>query len=491
MSGAARAAVAVLLAAALAGCSLAPEYRRPATATPAAYKESADQAVPGWKPATPAAELPKGAWWTIFGDGDLDALEDQVTAANQDLQAAVARFAQARAAADYARADYFPQVTANASSQRTQHSKNAALKFQPYVYSDHLLAADLSYEIDVWGRVRNSVAAARDRAEASGADLAAVDLALHAELATDYFALRGYDTQQIVLDHTVAAYERALQVTLNRYKGGAAAEADVDQAQTQLETARTQAHDVHLKRLQMEHAVAILVGQPPAQFSVKPAVLQGAAPAVEPGMPSALLERRPDIAAAERQVAAANAEIGVARAAYYPQFDLSAMMGLDSAAPGKWIEAPSRIWGIGPQAAAILFDGGRLDAMNANARAAYDETVANYRQTVLTAFGEVEDNLAALRQLAQEAQTQDAALAAARRALDQANKRYAGGLVTYLEVVSTENVALSAQLSAVNILTRRMTASVLLAKALGGGWTAADDLALDRAVPKEAADSPM
>ncbi len=484
-------AAALLLVAALGACSLAPEYRRPETPMPPAYKESSGQIDPHWKTATPVADLPKGPWWTLFGDAELSALEDRATAANQDLQAAAARFAQARAAADYARADYFPQVTANASARRARSSRTLAPTFRPYVYSDHLLAADLSYEVDLWGRIRNAVAAAGDRAEASAADLAAVDLAVHAELATDYFALRGYDTQQAILDRTVAAYQQALEVTVNRYKGGAAAEADVDQAQAQLETARTQADDVHLKRAQMEHAIAILVGDVPADFSLRPAALQATPPAVDPGIPSALLERRPDIAGAERQVAAANAEIGVARAAYYPVIDLSAVAGVESAYPWRWLQAPSRTWGIGPQAAAILFDGGRLDALNAGARAAYDETVANYRQTVLAAFAEVEDSVAALRQLALQARTQDAALAAARRALDQANKRYAGGLVTYLEVVSTENAALVAELSAADILTRRMTASVLLVKALGGGWTAADGLQLDHAASRASAEAPM
>ncbi len=456
------------LAAAVGACSLAPTYTRPQPPMPAGYKEEA-----GWQPASPAAALPKGAWWTVFGDPALSALEDRLTAANQTLKAATAHFAQARAAADYARADYFPQVTAAASSTRLRHSTTVALDFKPAIYSDHLLAADLSYEVDLWGRVRNEVAAAGDRAEASQDDLAAINLALHAELAADYFALHGYDGQQQVLDQTVSAYGRALTLTINRYKGGAATEGDVDQAQTQLEAAKTQASDTRLKRAQMEHAIAILIGEPPASFSLPAAPLAATPPAVTPGLPSALLERRPDIAAAERRVAAANAEIGVARAAYYPDFSLSALAGMETATPGVWFTAPSQVWALGPSAAMTLFDGGRIAALNAGARAAYDEAAADYRQTVLTAFGEVEDNLAALALLAQEAATQDAAVAAARRELKQARRRYTGGLVTYLEVVAAQNTALSAELTAVDILTRRMTASLRLVKALGGGWTAA------------------
>ena len=464
------------LASAAGACSLAPAYAPPQSPTPAAYKEEA-----GWKPAAPAAEIPKGAWWTVFGDPALSALEDRLSAANQSLKAEASRFAQARAAAEYARAEYFPQVTAAGSSTRLRHSTSVALDFKPTVYSDHLLAADLSYEVDLWGRVRNEVAAAGDRAEASRSDLAAVDLALHAELAADYFALHGYDSQQQVLDQTVISYQRALTLTANRYKGGAATEGDVDQAQTQLEAAKTQAADIRLKRAQLEHAVAILVGEPPAGFSLPAVALAGTPPAVAAGLPSTLLERRPDIAAAERRVAAANAEIGVARAAYYPNFSLSALTGLESATPGAWFTAPSQIWAVGPGAALMLFDGGRIDALNAGARAAYDEAVADYRQTVLAAYGEVEDNLAALALLAQEAATQDAAVTAARRALEQARRRYTGGLVTYLEVVSAQNAALAAELTAVDILTRRMSASLRLVKALGGGWDAPSEGARDAA----------
>lgn len=467
-----------LLLGLLAACSLAPDYHRPDTPTPDVFKEADD-----WAAAHPTDGLPRGPWWRIFGEARLDALEDEAAGANQDIKAAVARLDQARAAADYARGFFFPTVSANASSLRAGKSRTTAVRFPPFTYSDHLLAADLSYEVDVFGRVRNAVAQAEAQAQASAGDLAALDLSLHAELATDYFTLRGYDAQQIVLDAAVAAYEKALRVTLDRYHGAIAAELDVDEAQAQLETARTQATDTRLKRAQMEHAIAILIGRPPSQFSLPPLPLDANPPEISPGLPSTLLERRPDVAAAERRIAAANANIGIARAAYFPVFDLNGLLGYESALPGAWITAPSRVWSLGPSAVITIIDGGQIRALNDSARAAYDENVAGYRQTVLDAFRDVEDSLAAIRLLDQESRTQNAAAAAARRALGQAQTQYIGGLINYLEVVIAENAALSAQLSAVDIMTRRMTSSVLLIKAIGGGWQA------DSAMEAEAASS--
>jgi NodT family efflux transporter outer membrane factor (OMF) lipoprotein len=326
--------------------------------------------------------------------------------------------------------------------------------------------------VDLFGRIRNTVAGARAAEAASAGDAAALNLALQAELASDYFSLRGLDVQQQLLDRTVADYARALQLTQNLYHGGAAAIADVQQAQTQLETARTQAEDTRLRRAQTEHAIAVLTGNEASSFFVpiRGGDTQFPAVAPDPGLPSQLLERRPDVAAAERRVAAANAAVGVARAAYFPVFSLAAAVGAQSTSASHWISAPSEFWSVGPQALLTVFDAGLHSAQSAAAHAAYDEQVANYRGTVLTAYQEVEDNLAALRQLQRENLSQAAAVDAAQGALRQANLRYQAGLVTYLEVVTTENTALATQLAAVDIQVRRVNATVLLVKALGGDW---------------------
>jgi len=465
--------VALLLAAGSAGCSLAPRYERPQTAPlPSAYKE-----LDGWKIAEPSDTRPKGRWWAIYRDPSLDALESQAADANQSLKAAFARLKEAQAQTRIARAAYFPALTADASATRTRTSVNSP-SFSPYLpdpENDFLVGANLSYEIDLFGRVRNTVSGARASEQASAGDTAALELSVQAEVAGDYFALRGLDAQQELLDKTVADYARALKLTENLYHGGAAAVADVQQAQAQLETARTQAEDTRLRRAQTEHAIAVLVGREASTFSLDPRPLETdvVPPGVDPGLPSQLLERRPDVAAAERRVAAANASIGVARAAYFPTFSLAGALGLESASVSSWMKAPSRFWSIGPKAALPLFSGGLYRAQTAAARAAYEEQVANYRASVLTAFQDVEDSLAALRQLERESVSETAAVSATKGAFDQAVLRYQGGLVTYLEVVSTENAALAARLSAVDIQTRRITASVLLVKALGGDWRAA------------------
>ena len=323
--------------------------------------------------------------------------------------------------------------------------------------------------------MRNTVAGARAGEQATAGDVAVLDLNVHAELAGDYFTLRGLDAQQQLLDHTVADYAKALRLTENLYHGGAAAISDVDQAKAQLESAKTQAEDTRLRRAQTEHAIAVLVGRQASAFHLQPSPLPAAVvpPPIDPGLPSQLMERRPDVAAAERRVAGANAAIGVARAAYFPVFSLAGFGGLESVSANNWLQAPSRVWSIGPQGLLTVFDAGLHRAQSAAARAAYDEQVANYRSIVLTAFQEVEDNLAALRQLERESVSEAAAVAATQGALDQANFRYQGGIVTYLEVVSTENAALAARLAAVDIQTRRIGASVLLVKALGGDWATA------------------
>jgi NodT family efflux transporter outer membrane factor (OMF) lipoprotein len=472
-------AAAWILAAALplAACDFAPDYHVPETAAPLDYKETAD-----WKLAHPSDELPKGEWWKGLGDPRLDDLEDKIGVANQNLKSAYARFMQARAALGISEADLSPQVGLNTSYSKTQASKNAIPLTKPSNYSNYAISANVSYEVDLWGRVKNSVEAAKDSALASEGDLAAVDLDLKATLAADYFSLRGFDTQQRILDETVAAYQSAFDLINRRHSGGVQPIADVAQAQGQLETAKTQAADNHLRRQQMEHAIAILVGLQPAEFDLAALPLDTKAPPpIGTGLPSQLLERRPDIAAAERRVASANAQIGVARAAYYPAVTLDGLLGTSTSAPAKLFQAPSTIWSFGPSAALALIDGGRRDAQNDQARAFFDQTVADYRQTVLNASGEVEDNLVALHQLDRESLTQATAVSATQTALDQAKLRYNAGLVTYIEVVDTQNLALQAQLSAADIQTRRMTSTVQLIKALGGGWDAATGLDLDMA----------
>jgi NodT family efflux transporter outer membrane factor (OMF) lipoprotein len=468
------AAGAVCAVALLAACDLAPPYEPPAIATPADYKESAD-----WATAQPKDEVPRGQWWKAFHDPALDALEEQATAANQDLKAAVARFDEARADAKTAQADYYPTIDATGSATRDHLSRRVGNPLQHGTTNNFSLGLDLSYEIDVWGRVRNQAKAGADRAEASAGDLASVELSLQAELAADYFILRGYDSDQDILDRTVADYRKSLDLTAARFKIGYAARPDVSAAEAQFEGARTQATEIGLKRANLEHAIAILTGQPPAGFSLAVHTLDVTPPGITPVLPAALLERRPDIAAAERRVAAANADIGVARAAYYPTFNLNTLFGVEAAMPNKLFTAPAEAWSFGPSALLNLFDGGKRDALNDKARASYDEAVAQYRQTVLDAYGQVEDNLASLRSLAHEAETQQAAVAAAADATHQAANLYGGGLETYYDVIQAQNIELAARLSDADIRTRRMTASVLLVKALGGGWQRDGGLELD------------
>ncbi|HEY4446586.1 MAG TPA: efflux transporter outer membrane subunit [Steroidobacteraceae bacterium] len=462
-----------LLIGTLTACSFAPTYKIPDSApATSGYKESGD-----WKAAQPVDSENRGTWWTIFQDPQLDALETQVGDANQNLKAAFARLQQARAATRIARADLFPTLNAGSSATRSKTSANAPTLFPGRIYNNFDLEADFSYELDVWGRVRNAVTSAKASQQASAADLATLNLSIHAELATDYFTLRSEDAQQVLLDQTVADYTQSLQLTQNLYNGGGAALADVAQAQAQLETARTQAADIRLQRAQSEHALAVLLGENPSAFHVQPNPLPLALtpPTIDPGLPSSLLERRPDVAAAERRIAAANAQIGVARAAYFPVFSLGASGGLQSLRSSNWLTAPSRFWSLGPATGLLtVFDAGRHQAQTAQAKAAYDEQVANYRNTVLTAYQDVEDNLAALRQLQQESTSEAAAVTATATALQQAQYRYKAGLVTYLEVATNENTALQAQLSNVTIQLRRMNASVLLVKALGGGWQRGD-----------------
>ena len=397
--GCATLALPLLLAA---GCAIGPDYVRPSVDTPAAFKELA-----GWKAAQPRDDIARGQWWELYQDPLLNELEAQVSIGNQNLAQAEAQVRAARALAQAARAGYFPSLAGNVSSTRSGGQATGTLHH-------HVLSLDASWEADIWGRIRRSVESAEASTQAAAGDLASARLSAQASLAQDYFQLRGLDSQKQLLDDTVNAYAKSLQLTRNRYAAGVAAKADVVQAQAQLKTTEAQALDVGVQRAQLEHAIALLIGKPAAQFSLPPAPLN-AVPAVVPaGVPSQLLERRPDVAAAQRRVAAANAQIGVAQAAYFPDLTLSASGGFASASFAQWLTVPSRVWSLGPALAATLFDAGRRRALTDQAIANYDAEVAAYRQTVLSAFVEVEDNLAALRILEQEAQVQDEALQAAR-----------------------------------------------------------------------------
>jgi NodT family efflux transporter outer membrane factor (OMF) lipoprotein len=452
----------------LSGCAVGPKYHPPAVETPRGYKEVGD-----WKPAQPNDQNLGGIWWTIFQDPQLDALELQVNASNQNLKAAEAQFRQARAVLRYNRADYYPTVTAGVSATRTRVSSNRpppSSLFDGITYNDFALPFDISYQADVWGRVRRTVESSREQAQASAADLATVNLSMHADLAMDYFLARSLDAEEQLLNSTVTQYEQALELIESRFAGGIASEVEVEQARTQLETTRAQAIDVGVARAQYEHAVAILIGKPPAEFSLPPLPLTAPPPNIPVSVPSELLERRPDIAAAERRVASANAQIGVAKSAYYPLLNLGATGGFESSSITTLLSGPSGLWSFGLSAVTTVFDAGRRRAASDQAVAAYDQSVANYRQTVLNGFQQVEDNLAALRILEHEAQTQDKAVEAAQKYLDLAVTRYKGGVTSYLEVTTAQSASLSDQVTAVNLLGRRMLNSVMLIQALGGGW---------------------
>jgi len=452
----------------LAGCTVGPKYHPPVVQPPSAYKEVGD-----WKPAQPNDQNLGGSWWTIFQDPQLDALELQVNVSNQNLKAAEAQYRQARAVLRYYRADYFPTLTAAPSATRTRNSANRPPQnsiFNGITYNDFVLPLDVSYQADVWGRVRKNVESYREQAQASAADLATVNLSMHADLAVDYFQARSLDAEEQLLNSTVKQYEQALELNESRFQGGIASEVEVEQAKTQLQTTRAVAIDVGVARAQYEHAVAILIGKPPAEFSLPPLPLNAPPPHVPISVPSELLERRPDIAAAERRVAAANAQVGVAKSAYYPLINLSASGGFESSAITTLINGPSGFWSVGLSAVGTVFDVGRRRALNDQARAAYDYQVAAYRENVLTGFQQVEDNLAAVRILENEAQVQDEAVAAAQRSLDLSVTRYKGGVTSYLEVITAQSAALADEVTAVNILGRRMANTVLLIQALGGGW---------------------
>jgi NodT family efflux transporter outer membrane factor (OMF) lipoprotein len=452
----------------LGGCTVGPKYVRPSTDVPADYKENKD-----WKVAQPSAEALKGKWWEVYQDSQLNGLEEKIDVSNQNLKSAQAQFLQARAAVRISRSFLFPTVTANPEISRNHFSQNRplAISTTQSAYADYQVPGlDATYELDVWGRVRRTVEQSRSQAQASAADLASVSLSLHAELAMDYFQLRGLDAQIQLLTSTVEAFQKALELTQSRFNGGLASGVDVAQARTQLETARGQLIDQGVQRAAFEHALAVLIGQPPSTFVLAALPLDVPPPAIPPGLPSDLLERRPDVSAAERRMQAANAQIGIARAAYFPLITLTGQGGFESIAAGTLFQGPSGLWAVGGTALETLFDAGRRRGTSEQAKAAYDQSIDNYRQTVLTAFEEVEDNLAALRILQDEAQTEDVAVGAAKHSLELSITRYKGGVANYLEVTTAQNAALTDEVTALTILTRRMTASVLLIKAIGGGW---------------------
>jgi NodT family efflux transporter outer membrane factor (OMF) lipoprotein len=449
---------------------LAPEYKE---ANPEGYKENST-----WQAAQPADAAQRGEWWKIFGDAELNTLEPQVAANNQDLKAADARFREARALIRFNHASLYPSVGAapfagglRDSSHRPYFNANNALGNG---VGDIQLPVDLNYEVDVWGRVRRTVNAAREQAQATAADRQTALLSLQAELAVDYFEARTADAQAKLLNDTVKYYEEAYRITNNRFEGGVAPKSDVDQAKTQLEAAKVQARDITLQRAQFEHALAVLLGEPPASFTLPNAPLNARPPVIPPGLPSELLERRPDIASAERRVAEANDRIGIARTAFYPTISLNGSIGVESTSFGNLFNPASLLWSLGPTLSQTIFDAGRRNAVSEQANASYDETVANYRQTTLTAFQQVEDNLVALRILQQEAENQHQATLAAQSAEEIFNNRYVGGLDTYLQVVTAQTTALNNERNDIDIMRRQMDASVLLIKALGGGWNATD-----------------
>lgn len=465
----AAAAAALGVAAALAGCTLAPRYETPATPKVEHFVEAGD-----WMPARPADGAPRGDWWHAFDEPTLDDLEQRLSRSNPDLEAAVARFSAARAVALGARSAEFPTINADASADRARSSANAPLASlldnKAGTSNDFVADLSLAWEIDLFGRLRSATAAARAEAQASAADLGAVKLSLRAELATDYFALRGADATTKLLADAVKDYDRAYEVTHNRYGEGIAAATDVEQANTLRESARAQLAAVRLQRAQLAHAIAVLVGEPPSQFRLAPGPLAGSPPAFDPGLPSTLLERRPDVASAERAVAAADAQIGVARAAWFPVFSLSGAAGYESTVASTWFRAPSRFWSVGPSGSLPLLDAGARLAGTRQAWAVYDEAVANYRKTTLVAYQEVEDSLVGLHRLAEERAADEAAAVSARQSAYHADQRYAAGVADYLEVTTTHTAALQAERDALAARVAQFQAAIALVRATGGGW---------------------
>ncbi|HUJ00762.1 MAG TPA: efflux transporter outer membrane subunit [Usitatibacter sp.] len=447
---------------AITSCAVGPDYEKPPVETPAAYKEAGP-----WVKAQPADSAPKGKWWEVFRDPQLDGLMEQVSVSNQSLKAAEARYREATAAVESARAQLFPTLGANASASRSRSSLPGETGRR------YDLSLNASWEPDFWGRVRRLVEASREEQEATAGDLENARLSLQGELATDYFQLRATDAQIVLFQDTVKAFQTSYTLTENRYRAGVAAKSDVAQAETQLKSTQAQEIDLRATRAQLEHAIAVLVGKPPATFSITPASVDLHIPSIPPGVPSTLLQRRPDVSAAERRAAEANARIGVAEAAYFPSIDLTANGGFSGAAIANLVSAPNRTWSLGVAAAETILDFGARSADVASARAAYDEAVANYRQAALGAFQDVEDDLATLHWLSEEASVQDEAARAARESVALTLNQYKAGTVSFLNVVIVQASQLSEDRSVVTVLERRLAASVALIRALGGTWEAA------------------
>ncbi|HWF18173.1 MAG TPA: efflux transporter outer membrane subunit [Verrucomicrobiae bacterium] len=458
----------------LCGCiSVGPDYKRPeATRIPAAYAEPTN----GWKIAEPQAHQPKGNWWEIFGEPELNQLETEAATANQQLKAAFAALEQARAIAYVTRAGLFPNLSLAPSATRERISANepSVLTGRPIgqgnTFNDLTMPLDLNYEIDLWGRVRRSLESANAQTQASADDLGTLILTVQAEVASDYITLRSLDAELAIVRSTVEVFRESLELTRERRAGGVVSDLDVAQAETVYRQARAQLPGIALQRAQFQHALAVLIGKSASSFEIPEHALTTAPPIIPPGVPSELLERRPDIAAAERRMAAANANIGVAKAAFFPTVRLNGMAGFESVNASTLFAWPSRFWSVGPSLTMPVFEGGALRAGLRLTRAAYEQTVANYRQIVLTAFGEVEDNLAAQNFLASEYEEQSNALRAANRQLEIANDRYRDGLVTYLEVATAQNTTLGLEQTTVLLHGQQLVSTVALVKALGGGW---------------------
>ena len=456
---------AALLSLLLAGCTLGPNYVKPDAPVPLSFKEGAP-----WSEAKPQDQLAKGAWWELYGDSTLNELQRRVAATNQSLKAAVARLDQARALAGLSRAELAPRLDLDPTARRGRFSAEQSGVAGGLTTSSYTLPLDLSYELDLWGRVRRSVEAAGAVAQASAADLEAIRLSLHAELARSYFTLRALDGEIALLQRSIELRQEALFLVQTRFANGMVGELDVAQAETELASTEAEQISLQQRRGELEHALALLLGEAPANFTLAAAPLDLSPPSIAPGLPSQLLERRPDVAAAERQMAAANARIGIAQTAFFPAIRLTGSAGYQSGEIASLFDWSSRSWALGPAISLPIFDGGRNSANLARARAAHEEAVANYRQQLLVAFGEVEDSLLGLRLLSDQAGVQERAVQAARRAAELSDKRYRAGRVSYLEVVDTQRTALQAERAAVQILGQRLQTSVLLIKALGGGW---------------------
>jgi len=463
-------AIATVAAFLAAGCAIAPPYVRPQVPVPPAYKENQAAGGDQLQPARPSDRVSRQGWWDVFGDARLNRLEGRLSAGNPTLAEAEARVREARAVVQRDRAEYFPLVTANASATRSRAGANSRGGATTGTLTDYALGVGASWEPDLWGRIRASVAAGGASAQASAGDLENARLSLSSELAVDYFQSRSLDAELDLFDQTIEAYQRAATLPRNQYDAGIVSRADVEQADTQLASAQAQAIDVRLQRAQLEHAIAVLIGEPPAALSLASLPLEGEPPVVPAEVPSRTLERRPDVAAAERRVAAANAQIGVASSAFFPSVTLGGEVGFQATRLQQWLSWPTAVWSVGPALAMTLFDGGARRAAKTQAVAGYDEMVGAYRQTVLSAFQDVEDNLVAERLLAEEAGRQAAAVAAAHRSLEISLNQYRAGLVSYLQVATQQTALLTNQRAAVSLTGRRFIAAVRLVRALGGGW---------------------